>query len=125
VWKEALRAYRNDFRVRAEQARVLKQHLKAEPHPFIVCGDFNSTPYTWVYAHVTRGLQDAFSQKGRGWSATYPARFPLVRIDYILASKEWGVRGAHVDRTVSSDHLPVVAELVLSPSAVKPNSGGD
>ena len=117
AWAEALRAYGTDFRTRAEQARAIRRLLDAETHPFLILGDFNSTPGSWVYAHLSRGLHDAFGRAGSGWGATFPARLPLIRIDFVLASKEWEVRRAHTSKAVVSDHVPVVAELVLHVSA--------
>lgn len=122
AWRTALAAYREDFRVRAVQARRLRALLDAEPLPFILCGDLNSTPSNWVYAHLSRGLRDAFRESGRGWGNTYPAQRPLVRIDFILVSPEWTVRRAKVDDTLSSDHRPVLAELVLRPSGASPET---
>ena len=112
-WATALRAYRADFRTRAEQARAIRRLIDAETRPFLLVGDFNSTPGSWVYAHLSEGLQDAFGRAGTGWGATFPARLPLARIDFVLASAEWEVRRAHVSKTVVSDHIPVVAELAL------------
>lgn len=117
AWKEALQAYRSDFRVRGDQARVLRRMLDAEPYPFILCADLNSTPHNWVYHYLARGLHDAFGVAGQGWGGTFPARFPLVRIDYVLVSKDWVVHKAHVDKAVASDHRPVVAELRLQPAS--------
>lgn len=113
AWSDALRTYRSDFETRAEQARVLRRMLDEEEHPFIVCGDFNSTSYNWVYAYIARGLTDSFRKAGVGWGGTFPARPSVFRIDFILASDEWRVREARVDRALSSDHVPVTAELVL------------
>ena len=113
AWFHALHSYRKDFRVRAEQARWLREELDAETVPFIVCADLNSTPGNWVYAHLTRGLTDAFREAGTGWGGTYHARLPLFRIDYVLASDDWEVRRARVSQVAASDHRPVVAELVL------------
>ncbi len=113
AWRDAFQAYRHDFEVRAEQARQLRRMLDAESHPFLVCGDFNSTPRSWVYAHLAGGLRDVFREAGSGWGATFPARLPAIRIDYVLASPDWTVRRAQVDATLFSDHRPVVAELVL------------
>ena len=113
AWAEALRAYRTDFLTRAEQARVIRRLIDAETRPFLVLGDFNSTPGSWVYTHLSRGLRDAFGRAGSGWGATFPARLPLIRIDFVLASGEWEVRRAYVSKTVASDHAPMVAELVL------------
>ena len=125
TWRAAIRAYRTDFWVRAEQARMLRRILDTETHPFIVCGDLNSTPSTWVYTHLSRGLQDAFRRAGTGWGATFPARFPLVRIDFILASEDWEVRRAHVSRTVVSDHIPVIAEFALRSPRPESEKGGE
>lgn len=113
AWGNALLSYRDDFKVRAEQARELKRMLEAESYPFIVCGDLNSTPKNWVYTYLTQGLRDAFREVGAGWGGTYPARFPLVRIDHVIVSPEWSVRRARVETELFSDHRPVVAELVL------------
>lgn len=115
AWYDAVSSYRTDFRVRAEQARRLRMVLEAEDRPFIVCGDLNSTPANWVYAHLVDGLQDAFGQSGRGWGGTYHARLPLFRIDHIFASKEWEVRAAHVSKAMASDHRPIIADLALRP----------
>lgn len=113
VWLEALASYRADFLARAEEAESLRQVLEAETRPFIVCGDFNSTSQQWVYGHLARGLTDAFGAAGRGIGFTYHARLPFVRIDHVLASSEWAAVSARVPRQPASDHLPVVAALVL------------
>src|SRR5690606_23433143 len=107
AWRAALRAYQDDFRHRAEQARQLRRWLEREPLPFLVCGDLNSTPANWVYGHIARGLQDSFRAKGEGWGMTFPATWPLVRIDYVLASPHWRVHRAFVYDGLSSDHRPV------------------
>lgn len=117
AWTEALRTYRGDFKTRADQARLLRRMLESEELPFIVCGDLNSTPHSWVYAHLAEGLTDAFREAGEGWGGTFPASFPAVRIDVLLVSEEWEVRSARVSEAVASDHLPVTAELVLRPRA--------
>jgi endonuclease/exonuclease/phosphatase (EEP) superfamily protein YafD len=118
AWREALATYRDDFRARAEDAERLRAALDAEPLPFLLCGDLNSTPHHWTYAHLSRGLVDAFGQAGRGWGATYHDRLPLVRIDYILASSHWRAISAGVPRGLASDHRSVVARLALRRSPV-------
>ena len=115
AWSDALRTYRRDFKTRADQARLLRRMLDSEELPFVVCGDLNSTPHSWVYAHLAEGLTDAFREAGAGWGGTFPAGLPLVRIDVVLVSEEWEVRRARVSQAVASDHLPVIAELVLRP----------
>jgi endonuclease/exonuclease/phosphatase family metal-dependent hydrolase len=113
AWRAALATYKDDFITRSEDVERLRAILASERLPFLVCGDLNSTPHHWTYAHLARGLQDTFHRAGRGWGATYHARFPIVRIDYILASPEWRIRRAHVLRGIASDHNPVLADVAL------------
>ena len=114
-WLSYLRQYRRAFHIRAEQARLIRNLLEKETLPMIVCGDFNSTPHNWVYHHLRRGLslRDAYRTAGRGWGATYHARLPFARIDFVLASPAWEVVSAHVPDVVLSDHRPLVAQLRL------------
>lgn len=123
VWRTAFATYRNDFAMRASQARAVRAVLDAEPLPFIVCADLNSTPHHSVYAILTQGLLDAFRLAGRGWGATYPASVPFARIDYVVASPHWEVRRSVVVTPLSSDHRPVLAELRLRASAPHPAPG--
>ena len=90
--------------------------------PVILCGDFNSTPSSPVYAAIGRHLNDAqewlLGHKPRG---TFPGRFPLHRLDHIYVSGHFEVTDARVPRThlarVASDHLPLVVELAVKPTA--------
>ena len=45
--------------------------------------------------------------------ATYPARRPFLRIDYVLASEAWEVAGAGTEWSRLSDHRAHVATLQL------------
>ena len=56
---------------RSHQVDSLSQLIAATPHARIVCGDFNDTPLSYTYRLMSRGLQDAFREKGRGFSHTY------------------------------------------------------
>lgn len=113
TWKEALSAMRFTLLRQEEEVVRLRRQIEEEPLPFIVCGDLNSTPGSWAYAHLTRGLTDAFREAGTGWGGTFHTRLPLFRIDYVLASDDWEVRRARVSPVAASDHRPVVAELAL------------
>ena len=86
--------------------------------PLVVCGDLNSSPLSGVYRRLRRHLHDV--QCGNaGRLATWPARWPFWRIDHVFVSASISVRGAEVLRDgfarAASDHLPLVAELGLSP----------
>ena len=108
-----LRKYRQDFLIRAREAEQVRRILAQETRPFILFGDFNSTPHNWTYRHIAKGLQDVFKLAGRGWGATYHTQLPFARIDYILTSNHWNVHSAYVGHVNFSDHLPLVSNLSM------------
>src|SRR5882757_6211477 len=76
----------------------------------VVMGDFNGTANDRSLAPITSGLRSAQGAAGTGFGFTWPAKFPMARIDHIL------VRGvvptkAWVMTPTGSDHRPVVAEI--------------
>lgn len=83
----------------------------------LVMGDFNATPWSRPFrALVGRsGLCD--TRAGFGVQASFPAASAIVRIplDHVLVSCAIGVRDRWIARDVGSDHLPVVADLVVPP----------
>lgn len=79
----------------------------------LVCGDFNDTPMSYVYRTMARGLDDAFSERGEGYSYTYRGFFDMLRIDYVLGSPDLEMLSYEVPRTGCSDHYPVVVRLKI------------
>ncbi|MCA9793222.1 MAG: hypothetical protein KC910_15540, partial [Candidatus Eremiobacteraeota bacterium] len=67
--------------------------------------------------------QDAFAKCGWGFGFTYDAAFPVLRIDYILASAGLAVKSCHLEREYCSDHRGVRAELVLLSQVADPEPG--
>lgn len=116
-WGPYVASYREGAYRRVQQARQLRRYIEHETGPVLVVGDFNSTRHHWVYRHIANaGLQEAYVQ-GRPWSgSTYPAPFPVVRIDHVLASRHWHPIDTRVlpDET-ASDHRPVLTTLRLQP----------
>ena len=76
-------------KLRAAQADSIARLIGASPYPVIVCGDFNDTPVSYTYRTVSRGLKDAFRVAGRGYSHTYRGFFDMLRIDFVLCSKQF------------------------------------
>ncbi|MDN2578510.1 endonuclease/exonuclease/phosphatase family protein [Aquibium sp. ELW1220] len=102
--------------------------------PLVLAGDFNSFPHGTVCGMIRRHLRDAHqlgSPKRRRPRRTYPSGFPVFRIDHIFVSSHFSVPSADTHRSVlsraASDHLPLVAELVIDRQiAAEPVSrGGD
>ena len=92
---------------RSEQVGSIGDHIKASQIPTLVCGDFNDTPMSYAYQHLSHGHKDSFVEGGTGFSATYSAFWPLLRIDYILIPENNVADRTTISRVPFSDHYPV------------------
>ncbi|MDQ8732134.1 endonuclease/exonuclease/phosphatase family protein [Bradyrhizobium sp. LHD-71] len=93
--------------------------------PAILAGDFNFLSRSRTYARVMSRLQDAQKLAPSARSgATFPARYPRFRIDYIFVSPSIQVDRVEVIKTpatqAASDHLPVLADLRIPVRARRP-----
>ena len=113
LWKAYYDRYHEAYLLRAVEVEAIVRILKQETRPYLLCGDFNSTPHNWAYRHLVHelGLQDAFSVAGEGWGGTYHSRLPFARIDYVLASPAWEIVSARVGDVHLSDHRPLLTRL--------------
>jgi endonuclease/exonuclease/phosphatase family metal-dependent hydrolase len=99
-------------RVRLEQIQEALQVLGSE-RPALLAGDLNaeaSSPE--VQAALLGGLADAPAAVGLR-DATWPTAAPMVRIDHVLTTTDIGVVSGSVERSIASDHLPVVVRIRL------------
>lgn len=98
------------FRIHQKQVQQIRKVIEASPYPVIVAGDFNSVPNSYEYFTVSKGLNDAFVDAGRGSATSFhDYKFP-IRIDYIFSSPSIKAKTYRVDRSVKiSDHYPVTA----------------
>lgn len=101
--------------LRAAQVDSIAEVKAATTTPILVFGDFNDTPMSYVYRVMSDDLQDAFSESGSGYSHTYRGFFNTLRIDYVLASKDFEVLSYETLPVEYSDHHPVVARLKKRP----------
>jgi endonuclease/exonuclease/phosphatase family metal-dependent hydrolase len=94
--------------------------LGAEPPAAtIVLGDFNATSPSIVYRTLAARLGDARRlATQRRASSTFPAAFPLLRIDHIFVSPDVRVERVEAPYTratrAASDHLPLVMDFTLA-----------
>lgn len=93
-----------------------------EKECLIVCGDFNMLPRSKPYRALTRRLRDV--QSGRKDFAplnTFSTLHPFARIDHIFVSHHFTPTDILVPRNqltrVTSDHLPLIADLGIQGSA--------
>ncbi len=92
-------------------AHALAAAVAAEPDRRVVLlGDLNGTLDDRAFAGLTARLRSAQDAAGDGFGFSWPAGFPVARIDQIL------VRGVRPTRSwvlpaTGSDHLPVAAAV--------------
>lgn len=92
-------------------AQALARAVAAERNERVVLlGDLNGTLDDRAFAGLTSRLRSAQAAAGDGFGFTWPASFPVVRIDQILVR---GVtpKSSWVLPATGSDHLPVAAEI--------------
>jgi endonuclease/exonuclease/phosphatase family metal-dependent hydrolase len=90
--------------------------------PSVLCGDFNAIPGSSVYRSAMKGMRDTqrmiLGQRAR---PTFPSRWPLLRLDYILVSSDLRCEAVRVINSrlacMASDHLPLVADVEVQPEA--------
>ena len=110
--KSIVRRFHNNSVLRANQADTIAQVIRQTHHARIVCGDFNDTPMSYVYRTMSKGLDDAFSSCGKGYSYTFRGFMDALRIDYVLYSEPLECLSYEVLYDVKlSDHYPVVVRL--------------
>ncbi|MFF4861125.1 endonuclease/exonuclease/phosphatase family protein [Streptomyces sp. NPDC001231] len=92
-------------------AQALGKAVAADPSKRVVLlGDLNGTMDDRAFTGITSQMHSAQAAAGNGFGFTWPARFPVVRIDQIL------VRGVEPESSwvlpaTGSDHLPVAAGI--------------
>lgn len=107
--------HRRNSELRAQQVDRIASVIAATPTRYLVCGDFNDTPVSYVYRTMARGTKDAFSECGTGYSHTFRGFFNTLRIDYVLHSGGLEALSYEVlPVSDCSDHLPVVVRLQKS-----------
>ncbi|MEU9148561.1 endonuclease/exonuclease/phosphatase family protein [Streptomyces sp. NPDC048349] len=96
---------------RNEAADRLAAELDSAPAGrVLLLGDFNGTTGDRALAPVTGRFRSAQEVAGAGFGFTWPARFPVARIDQILVRDLTPVAAWTLPAT-ASDHLPVAASL--------------
>ncbi|AZT92436.1 MAG: endonuclease/exonuclease/phosphatase family protein [Brevibacterium aurantiacum] len=83
-----------------------------EAEHVIVAGDFNTATTDTNFSTLSPPLEDTRVEAGGGFGFTWPARFPVTRLDHVLYRGFDATSDEVLDRG-SSDHRAVVAGLDL------------
>ncbi|MCS6905194.1 MAG: endonuclease/exonuclease/phosphatase family protein [Bacteroidia bacterium] len=100
------------WRIHLAQLESLNKHRNNCKNALVICGDFNTPPYTYLYREARRNLQDSFITRGIGFGKTYGRGLTSFRIDYILVSLNFRVInfGTLATRHLS-DHSAVISRI--------------
>jgi endonuclease/exonuclease/phosphatase family metal-dependent hydrolase len=100
----------------ADQVEQVLSFARQSPHPVIIGGDFNSTPYSYPYIRLEKEYQNAFAKKGSGFGFTFKHdKLFFLRIDHQFASHSLKVCNFTTRNDVSySDHFPLEASYQLN-----------
>ena len=99
---------------------MLSDDFKA---PAVLLGDFNATPYSQTYRMLKSAMRDAQSGRRQAPTATFPSRFPFMRIDHVFLAGDIEVAGIFSPydgrARIASDHLPLCVDLEIKGLAAR------
>jgi endonuclease/exonuclease/phosphatase (EEP) superfamily protein YafD len=100
---------------RNEQLAMLAERARAVTLPLVVIGDMNITPFSPHFQQLLVDGRLRSAAEGFGWQATWPSFFPPagIQIDHALVNSRVVVEHFTRGAPAGSDHLPIVADLVL------------
>ncbi len=82
---------------------------QTQASPLLMVGDLNATPWSVTLHHLAKAQHYRIADPVPTW----PALFPVLRLDNILGSAHWESRHHRVGPALGSDHRPISAELFL------------
>ncbi|MEU6216296.1 endonuclease/exonuclease/phosphatase family protein [Streptomyces sp. NPDC047022] len=103
-------------RQRDNSADALGETIKSEPLPrVILLGDLNGTMNDRSLNAITSQMRSTQGAAGSGFGFSWPASFPMARIDQIMVKGVDPVSSWTLPRT-GSDHLPIAARVKVTTS---------
>ena len=95
----------------AKQSAIAKIQMNNCKIPYLFGGDLNAVPTSYAYHLLSKGLQDAFIEKGKGLGATMDSMPITLRIDYLLLDKAISINSFKKDTVHLSDHFPQLIDI--------------
>lgn len=106
------------FRLRADQADMVRAKINELGENVIVCGDFNDTPCSYAYRTI-RGNDFAEAYEQCGWlpTITYHENRFWLKIDHLMYRGNLQAVGIERSGMKVSDHYGMTATLLWNPIA--------
>jgi endonuclease/exonuclease/phosphatase (EEP) superfamily protein YafD len=103
------------YRQQERQLDAVAERARAATDSDVVMGDFNATPWSRPFVRLLHRTGLCDSRAGFGVQASFPSGRAALRIpiDHLLASCSIGVGDRRIGPDIGSDHLPVIADLVI------------
>lgn len=102
-------------RARAEQVKVIMEHVEDSPYPVLIAGDFNDVPFSYNYFKLKEGLNNAFEEGGRGFGITYNGKIPFLRIDNQFFGEGIEIlQFQTLSDVYYSDHFPLMGDYRIT-----------
>lgn len=111
AFKDMLRAYSETALLRLKEIDLINDQINKSPHPVIVAGDANDTPYSPVYIKLKGKRQNAFEKGGLGFAQTYNELIVPLKIDHIFLDKSFFIYNTQIEKIDFSDHNPVTTSF--------------
>ncbi len=99
--------------IRSTQFRLLRRLARRCKTPFLIAGDFNTGSRGSLYRRLSGQFTDNALSSGWDARATFPARFPIERIDYFWTKRDVRVLNCRVVNSTASDHRPLMGLLEI------------
>ena len=105
----------------ADEVRAFIEQSRGQT-PTLVVGDFNMPCESSLYTKHWQNFQNAFNTCGIGYGYSFPctqqycwpAGYPWMRLDHILADENWTIHSCRVGTANGSDHRLITATVELN-----------
>lgn len=109
-----LEQLKQNFEIRALQAKVVREIIDTTHYPAIICGDFNDTSISYSYNYILGdNFKDGFQDCGKGYGHSFNGIKRLLLIDFIAYDQHFTGLRYESPHLIWSDHNPVIMTVKI------------